>query len=149
MEVRSEQLAVIKFCIRLNKSGAETVTLLQQPYQDEHLGHSTILRWHHAFVEGRDSAALTPHGGRPTTATSPINVNMVSVVIEEDRHLNTEKNCRTLEYDVVVCKPNFAPASSNAESVTDVGSASPKRDFTPMQHAICDITKNIALQYGT
>ncbi len=91
MDVSSEQHAVIKFCVRLNKSGAEKVNLLCQAYQDECLGRSMILQWHHTFVERRDSAAPTPHGGRPSTATSLINVNTVSNVIEEDRHLSTRK----------------------------------------------------------
>ncbi len=91
MNARSEEHAAIKFCICLNKSGAETVTLLHQAYQDECLWCSTILRWHHTFVEGRDSAALTPHGEQPATAMLPFNVNTVSVVIEEDCRLSTRK----------------------------------------------------------
>ncbi len=91
MDIRNEQRAVIKFCIRLNKSGAEKVTLFHQAYQNKYLERSTIFRWHHAFIEGRNLAALTPQDGRPTIVASPINVNMVSVVIDQDHHLSTRK----------------------------------------------------------
>ncbi len=86
IDVRLEQYAAMKFCIRLNKSSAKTVTLLHQAYQDECLGRSTI-----AFVEERDSTAQIPHCGRLATATSPINVNTMSIVIEEDSHLSMRK----------------------------------------------------------
>ncbi len=67
------------------------MTLLHQAYQDECLECCMILRWYHAFVEGRDSAELTPHGRRLATVTSPINMNMVSIMIKEDHHLSTKK----------------------------------------------------------
>ncbi len=55
-----------------------------------------ILQWHHTFVEGRDLVALTQHGRRPASVTSPVNVNTVSVVIKEDRHLSKRKIARLL-----------------------------------------------------
>ncbi len=103
-EIKSEQGVAIRFCIRLKKTVVGTVTLLREAYQDGSLGCSTILRWHRAFVEGRQLAVLIPHSGQPATATPLINANTISKVIEEPGH---EKNSRNIEYDAVVSKLNF------------------------------------------
>ncbi len=49
-----------------------------------------------------------------------------------------EKNRRTLAHDTVVCKPNFATAYSNAESVVDVGSASPNPEQMDTRLHLCE-----------
>ncbi len=91
MDIKSEQHAAIRFCVHLNKTGAETVALLCEAYQEERLGRSMIRQWPHAFVKGRQSTTLIPHGQQPATATTPINVDMVSMMIKEDCHWSMRK----------------------------------------------------------
>ncbi len=42
----------------LIRGGEETVKLMHKAYTEEWLGHSTILHWHKAFPEGRETTAL-------------------------------------------------------------------------------------------
>lgn len=83
-----EQHAAIKFCYRLVKSAAVTYDLMRQTYENESFHRATIIRWHKAFSEGRASAASIPHGSRPKTSVTPVNVNTLAAVIQEDRHLS-------------------------------------------------------------
>ena len=91
INIKSEQRAAIRFCVRLNKSGAETVLMLKQAYKEECLCRSAILRWHNLFKAGRESFELIPHGGHPTTVRTEVNINTVSAIIQEDSHLSTRK----------------------------------------------------------
>jgi [histone H3]-lysine36 N-dimethyltransferase SETMAR len=83
-ELRQEQRAAISFCVRLGKTGAETLHLLKQAYGEEALGDSTVFRWHQQFKDGRESSALVPHVGRPVSTCDERQVNTVSAIIQED-----------------------------------------------------------------
>ncbi len=84
---------------------------------------STILRWHHAFVDGRFGS--TDSAWRATHHSDVTNQCEYGQRCDRRRPLpEHKKNYRILEYDAVIRKPNFVPASSNAENVVDIGSAS-------------------------
>ncbi len=55
---------MIKFCVRLQKSGVETLAMLRQCYGDRCLGRAMILRWHTTFTADLEQlAALQPCDG--------------------------------------------------------------------------------------
>ncbi len=80
---------MICFHCRLKTSCLKIVRMLNEACGDEVLGNSVIRRWHVTFMKEHESAELTPHSSRPSTACMERNVNTVSVLIEEDRHLST------------------------------------------------------------
>ncbi len=57
-------------------------------HQDEILPEKTVYRWHKAFWDGRKSLTSQPKRGRPTSQITKMNVNSISVMIWEDRHLS-------------------------------------------------------------
>ncbi|GFU73958.1 uncharacterized protein TNCV_3784731 [Trichonephila clavipes] len=49
MQQSIEQRYAIKFCIRLGKSGASTLEMIQQAYARESLLQAQVFRWHKMF----------------------------------------------------------------------------------------------------
>ncbi len=88
METKEEQRFVIQFYVRRGKSATASFQKLKKTYGEQCLSRVTILRWHAAFAnEGRESAKVKPSTSRPKTSVIAINVNTVSTLIQEDRHL--------------------------------------------------------------
>ncbi len=87
MNVSVEQHCMIKFCVRLRKTQSETTTLLKEAFGKEMLGDSTIRRRHKAFVDGRESVEFELQGGSLRTVVTATNMNTITAIIEEDRHL--------------------------------------------------------------
>jgi hypothetical protein len=55
MDVRLEQTANIKFCVKLGKSGAETFEMIQHAYGIEAMSRARCFEWHGRFKRGRIS----------------------------------------------------------------------------------------------
>ncbi len=94
---KTEQHHAIHFCFRLGKSVPETVEMLRQAYQNNCLNKRTIFRWYSSFREGRQSGELTPHGGRPVTASTDVLVNTISAIINEDGSLTCEEIAQAVD----------------------------------------------------
>ncbi len=90
MDVSAEQRYAIKFCVRLKKMPRETIALLKEEFGKKILGDSTIRQWHKAFVDGRESAEFELWGGVPQTIVTATNINTITAVIVEDRHLTIQ-----------------------------------------------------------
>ena len=88
---KQEQRFVIKFHYRSGKNAQETFDIMKQTYGNQCLGRSTIFRWHSSFKKGRESAKLIPHGGRPKTAATEVNINTVWAMVQEDRSITVER----------------------------------------------------------
>ncbi len=69
-ELKQEQRYAIRYCVYQGSTVSDTVKEMLVAYGENRLGESTIYRWHAAFSEGRESAALIPHGGRPSTSAA-------------------------------------------------------------------------------
>jgi hypothetical protein len=52
MQENIEQRYAIKFCVKLNKSAAETFSSLTEAYGDAALSRTMVFRWHRAFKVG-------------------------------------------------------------------------------------------------
>ncbi|KAJ8938845.1 hypothetical protein NQ318_000812 [Aromia moschata] len=53
MQRSLEQRMAIKFCVKLEKSAAETIPMLKKAFDVDCLLDRQIFRWHKAFAEGR------------------------------------------------------------------------------------------------
>ncbi|KAJ8943192.1 hypothetical protein NQ318_000673 [Aromia moschata] len=54
MQRTIEQRMAIKFCVKLEKSAAETIPMLKKAFGVDCLSDRQIFRWHKAFAEGRE-----------------------------------------------------------------------------------------------
>ncbi|KAJ8953140.1 hypothetical protein NQ318_017167 [Aromia moschata] len=52
MQRSLEQRMAIKFCVKLEKSAAETIPMLKKVFGVDCLSDRQIFRWHKAFAEG-------------------------------------------------------------------------------------------------
>jgi len=88
MQENIEQRYAIKFCVKLNKSIAETVASLTETYGDATLSITMVSKWHKTFKEGRENVEDDPCSGRSISSTNDQNVEMVRAVIAKDRRMS-------------------------------------------------------------
>ncbi|GFT97044.1 protein GVQW3 [Trichonephila clavipes] len=79
-----EQRFAIKFCVRLGKSGASTLEMIQQAYGRESLSQAQVFRWHKMF-KGREEER---HAGRPSTRRNAENEQRVRHLLNKDQRLS-------------------------------------------------------------
>lgn len=91
LSVLKEQRINVKFLVKLEKSATETHSLLKQVYGDGCLSRTQVFEWHKRFKEGRDEIEDDPRSGRPSTSTTPENINKICNVIRKDRRLSEMK----------------------------------------------------------
>jgi len=91
MDVKLEQKANFKFCVKLGKSGAETFEMIRHVYGNEAIGHARCFEWHACFTRGRTSLEDDERSGRPSTSSTPKNVETIQRLVYEDRR-RTIKN---------------------------------------------------------
>ncbi|GFX82945.1 protein GVQW3 [Trichonephila clavipes] len=72
-----EHRYAIKFCVRLGKSGASTLEMIQEAYRRESYSQAQVFRWHKMFKEGRESVEDEPRAGRPSTSRTAENEQRV------------------------------------------------------------------------
>ena len=88
MQRSLEQRYAIKFCVKLRKSGSETLQLLRATYRDAVLSSSQVLRWYKAFKDGREDIEDEQRAGCPSTSRTENNVARVKAVLDRDRRLS-------------------------------------------------------------
>lgn len=91
MDSHVEQRHVIRFYVRRGVGAIETYRELQEVYGADTLNRRTVLRWHQAFQQGRESAELLPHEGRPNKIRTPRNVNAVATQVRADPHVSVRQ----------------------------------------------------------
>ena len=82
MDVRLEQRANIKFCVKLGKSGAETFQMIRA-YGNETMSRARCFEWHAHFNRGRTSLE-DERSGRLSTSSTPKNVETIRRLAHED-----------------------------------------------------------------
>jgi len=85
MDVKLEQRANIKFCVKLGKSGAETFEMKRCAYGNEAMSCARFFEWHVHFKRGRTSLEDDERSGRPSTNSTPKNVETIRRLVHEDR----------------------------------------------------------------
>ena len=88
MQSSLEQRYSIKFCVKLGKSGPETVEMIRKAYGQDALSSSQIYKWYKDFKEGRESVEDEQRSGRPSTSRTHENVVTVKAALDTDRRLN-------------------------------------------------------------
>ncbi|KAJ8961109.1 hypothetical protein NQ318_008786 [Aromia moschata] len=95
MQRSLEQGMAIKFCVKLEKSAAETIPMLKKSFGVDCLSDRQIFRWHKAFAEGRED--VKNRAGRPSTSSSDDNVKRVRDLLNTDRRLSVRLISETLD----------------------------------------------------
>jgi len=88
MQRSLEQRYAIKFCVKLRKSGSETLQLLRTAYGDAVLSSSQVLRWYKVFKDGRGDVEDEQRAGRPSSSRTENSVARVKAVLDRDRRLS-------------------------------------------------------------
>jgi len=84
MDVKLEQRANIKFCMKLSKSGAETFEMIRCAYGNEAMSRARCFEWHACFKRGRTSLEDDKRSGRSSTGSAPKNVETIQRLVHED-----------------------------------------------------------------
>lgn len=74
--------------------------MMKTAFGDECMSKTQIKEWYKRFKDGRTSVDSNPRSGRPSTTTTPDNIERVRLAINEDRRLTV----RELECDLGIPK---------------------------------------------
>jgi hypothetical protein len=74
----------IKFCADLEKSVAETITVIQQAFGDQILSRTQVFQWGASFKTGSTSVYDKEHTGKPTSWTTPETVARIQELVRQD-----------------------------------------------------------------
>ena len=85
---KTEYRAVIKFLVLEGQSSKQVEEGLTSVYGQSSPSSSTIKRWVKEFQRGRESLEDDPRSGRPTTSTSPENIEKVHKLVIENRRIS-------------------------------------------------------------
>ena len=83
MDLSMEQRLALKFCFKAGKIATETLQMLNAAYGDQALSRSNISRWY-----GREDIEDDPRSGRPTECCNDNNVEKISQLLLQNRHLS-------------------------------------------------------------
>jgi len=97
MQRSLEQRYAIKFCVKLGKSGSETLHLLRTAYGDAVLSSSQVLRWYKAFKDGREGVEDEQRAWCPSTSRTENNVARVKAVLDRDQRLSVRLMAEEVE----------------------------------------------------
>jgi len=95
MDAKLEQRANIKFPAKLGKSGAETFEMIRRAYRNETMSRARCFEWHARFKRDRTSLEGDERSGRPSTSSTPKNVETIRRLVHEDRR-RTIKDIATI-----------------------------------------------------
>ena len=85
-----EQRVCIEVCFLLEKTAAETATMLQEAFKKEALSQARVYKWFTQFKRGDMSLEDQPRSGRPSTSRTDKNIQKIRDAIMFDR-------CRTID----------------------------------------------------
>lgn len=76
---------MIKFCVRLKKSGMETFELLQQAFVEYVTNCANALKWYKQLKNGRKDVLNAPHKERRTSVTEIMVNNAPAILLKDSR----------------------------------------------------------------
>ena len=83
MDLSMEQRLALKFCFKAGKGATETLQMVNAAYGDQALSRSNVFRWY-----GREDTEDDPRRGRPTECRNDNNVENISQLLLQNRHLS-------------------------------------------------------------
>jgi histone-lysine N-methyltransferase SETMAR len=78
---------IIKFLVKLGKSGSEIRELLVQVYGDNAMKKTAVYTWVTRFSEGRESVTDEERSGRPATRRTEENAAKVCQIVHKNHQL--------------------------------------------------------------
>ena len=72
-----QQRVCIKFCVKNEFNGAQTLEMLKKCFGNDTLTRLNVFRWHERFGSGRESVEDDERSGRPPTAKTDENINKI------------------------------------------------------------------------
>ena len=81
------QRCVTEFCVKLGKSGNETLEMLWQAYGGETLSHAAVFQWWRHFKDGNTRVINKAHSGRLPNMVTDVNIAKAAEMLENDRRL--------------------------------------------------------------
>uniref|UniRef100_A0A8C3BF43 Mos1 transposase HTH domain-containing protein n=1 Tax=Cairina moschata TaxID=8855 RepID=A0A8C3BF43_CAIMO len=79
---------MIKFCVKLSKTGKETHDMIKEAYGDADMGRSGVFEWHKLFREGRERVEDDDCSGRLLTSKTNENVSRVKNLLNRDHRMS-------------------------------------------------------------
>jgi hypothetical protein len=67
-----KQRCTIEFCVRLGKSGSETLQLIHQAYGDDAMRQAAVFKLWKRFRDGETNVKDEPRSSRPSTTPVPL-----------------------------------------------------------------------------
>lgn len=104
MAEQREQRVCIKFCVKLGKSATETLDMLRQAFGDQALSRARCFQWHSRFKGGQTSTEDDQRSGRPSTSTTPENIEKIRQLIHEDRRRTIREICDMVGIGYGICQ---------------------------------------------
>ncbi|XP_071092044.1 protein GVQW3-like [Haliotis cracherodii] len=92
---KSEYRAVIKFLVLEGQSAKQVEERLTAVYGEFSPSPATIKRWVKEFQRGRESLEDDARSGRPSTSTSPENIDTVHKLVMENRRITLHEREET------------------------------------------------------
>ncbi|GBM24254.1 Putative uncharacterized protein FLJ37770 [Araneus ventricosus] len=72
-----EQRVSIKFCSKLGKTATEAHEMLVKVYGVDAVSKKCVFEWFKRFRDGKEDVKDEPRSGRPSTSTTPDNIQRV------------------------------------------------------------------------
>jgi hypothetical protein len=82
-----EQQLEEKLCFKAGKRETENLQMVNSAYGDQALCRSNDFRWYGRFRDGREDIEDYPRSGRPTECSNGNNVEKISQLLGQNRHL--------------------------------------------------------------
>ncbi len=86
-DIFKKQQIVIKFIVKLGKTGAEIMPMLNNMYDKVIMKKSAVYDWIQCFRDGREDVNDNTGCGRHTETRTPSNVEFVKQLLDSDYHL--------------------------------------------------------------
>ena len=88
LDLSMEQWLAKKFCFKAGKSETANLQIVNAAYGDQALSHSNVFGWYGRFRDGREDNEDDPRIGRPTECRNDNNVEKISQLLLQNRHLS-------------------------------------------------------------
>ncbi len=83
-----DQRSYIKYRTLLGATAQSIIDDLVKIHGNEAYKKTTVYKWMHLFKHGRDTVEDDPRSGRPVTATTPANIQLVQYLIQENQQVS-------------------------------------------------------------
>lgn len=85
VSAKIRQRCVIECCVKLGKSGNETLEMLRQAYGGETISRAAVFQWWRHFKDGNTRVIDKARSGRPSTAVTDVSIAKAAELLDNDR----------------------------------------------------------------